>query len=257
MKALVMRLDGPMISFGGVMVDQHGFTDRFPGTAMLTGLIGNALGWDHRDAHRLNQLQERIDFAARWDVTPHLMVDYQTVDLGQPKMIGYADRKIAGSVIGGWTTRGQPEHRAGGPAAKFGTHPRYRHYLIDGLLTVVLALNDEDIPDLDDIQHALQKPARPLFLGRKSCLPSRPLLDPDVPTVDGRDLLEMLRKVPVWNRSGSTADRPARVLACWPGELESPIRGEIQRVYDMRDWINQIPAGSRLRQEGIIEVGAV
>jgi len=47
MKALVLRLDAPMMSFGGVMVDQHGVIDRFPGVALLTGLIANALGWHH------------------------------------------------------------------------------------------------------------------------------------------------------------------------------------------------------------------
>ena len=43
MRALVLRFDAPLMSFGGVMVDQHGVIDRFPGTAMLTGLLANAL----------------------------------------------------------------------------------------------------------------------------------------------------------------------------------------------------------------------
>ncbi|WP_324669367.1 type I-E CRISPR-associated protein Cas5/CasD [Geochorda subterranea] len=44
MRALVMRFDAPLVSFGSVLVDQHGFIDLFPGTSMLTGLVANALG---------------------------------------------------------------------------------------------------------------------------------------------------------------------------------------------------------------------
>jgi CRISPR-associated Cas5-like protein len=40
MDILLLRFDAPLMSFGGVMVDQHGPTDRFPGLAMLTGPAG-------------------------------------------------------------------------------------------------------------------------------------------------------------------------------------------------------------------------
>ena len=63
MKALIIRLDAPMISFGSVMVDQHGYIQQFPGLAMLTGLIANALGWEHREFERIQKLQNRLDFA--------------------------------------------------------------------------------------------------------------------------------------------------------------------------------------------------
>jgi len=53
MKALILRLDAPLMSFGGVMIDQHGFIERFPGTSLLTGLVANALGWGHGDYERL------------------------------------------------------------------------------------------------------------------------------------------------------------------------------------------------------------
>lgn len=244
------------MSFGGVIVDQHGFTDRFPGTAMLTGLIANALGWEHADADKLHSLQRRLQFAARWDVRPEVMVDYQTVDLGQPKMLGHADRARRGSVIGGWTTRGQPEHRAGGPAAKYGIHQRYRHYLTDGLLTVALSLQGDGTPTLETVKEAFQRPARPLFIGRKTCLPARPLLDPKTPVLEGPDVLSILRRVSVWDRAGRPAENVKKLLACWPAELASSLRADIRRVYDLRDWQNQIPAGSRMRAEGFIEVSS-
>ncbi len=242
MKALILRLDAPLMSFGGVMIDQHGFIERFPGTSLFTGLIGNALGWRHGDFRHLQSLQGRLQYAARWDVAPQRIIDYHTVDLGQPKM-----REP------GWTTRGEPEHRAGGPDARFGTHIRYRHHWADGLMTIALALNGEGEPDLETVCTALARPARPLFLGRKACLPARPLLDPE-PIREGPDLLAILQSVSRWDRHGRPLADGGRMDACWPAELGMPegARGEIRRVYDLRDWPNQLPAGNRERVEGII-----
>ncbi|MGD2076711.1 MAG: type I-E CRISPR-associated protein Cas5/CasD [Gammaproteobacteria bacterium] len=241
MKALILRLDAPLVSFGGVMIDQHGVIDRFPGHALLTGLIGNALGWRHGDGERLQALQARLRLAARWDVAPTRIVDYHTVDLGQAKMCKE-----------GWTTRGVTEHRDGGTAAKFGTHQRYRHYWADGLMTTALTLVGDDEPTLDQVHQALQRPARPLFIGRKTCLPARPLLDPARPILEGETPQEILARIPLWQRDG-TVDQVARqVEACWTaGEGE----GEYNRVADRRDWISNLPAGSTVRIEGLLEGG--
>src|SRR5690606_15771551 len=217
MKALILRFDG-MMSFGSFIVDQHGFTDSFPGTSMLTGLLANALGWSHGDSDRLNALQSRIVFAARWDEEPEPMIDYHTVDLGQPKM-----------SHPGWTTRGVPEHRAGGSAAKFGTHQRYRHYLMDGLMTVALGLEKEQShPTLMELYEALRRPERPLFLGRKTCLPARPLLDPPTPIMEGEKVLAILSQVPVWQRDGGVREENRRCLASWPAELGIPEAARIR-----------------------------
>lgn len=245
MKALILRLDAPMMSFGTVTVDQHGFIDRFPGAATLCGLMANSLGWHHREHQRLQALQARIQYAARWDVPPQHHVDYQTVELGQPKMANP-----------GWTTRGEREHRGG--LAKFETHQRYRHYWVDGLMTVALTLVGEGEPTLEALHNALKQPARPLFLGRKACLPARPLLDPQTPLLAGEDLVSVLQQVPVWNRRGTPETSHGWCEACWPAELGfgTDRHGEIRRVFDLRDWANQLPAGSRWRAEGTLRVGA-
>ncbi|MCD6306700.1 MAG: type I-E CRISPR-associated protein Cas5/CasD [Deltaproteobacteria bacterium] len=240
MKALILRLDAPMMSFGGVLIDRHGFIDRFPGQAMLAGLIGNALGWRHSDFERLQALQERVCYAARWDVAPQTWIDYQTVDLGQPKM-----------SFPGWTTRGEPEHRDGGKA-KMGTHQKFRHYWVDGLMTVALGLKTRGEPDLETIEHALRRPARPLFLGRKTCLPARPLLDPKAYLREGVDILDILRRTPRLDRRG--LKRPFGAMeACWPAGIEYGGSAGERTVYDLREWANQLPAGGRLRCEGLIK----
>ena len=241
MKALVLRLDAPMMSFGGVMVDQHGVIDRFPGVALLTGLIANALGWHHGDFGRLQALQGRLDFAARWDVQPEGGADYHTVDLGR-----------TGMREPGWTTREVPEHRSGGSDAKYGIHQTYRDYWVDGLMTVVVTVDESDGPSLDSIENALRRPSRPLFLGRKTCLPARPLLDATSPAIEGDNLVEILCMVPIWNRDGEvTADDDPRE-SCWPAEIDGKHPSELRRVHDLRDWANQLPSGSRERREGML-----
>lgn len=238
MNVLLLRLDAPLMSFGGVMVDQHGPIDRFPGLSLLTGLCGNALGFRHADAGALESLQARIDFAARWDVEPEELLDYHTVDLGQPKM-----------SEAGWTTRSEPEHRTGGPAAVQGIHQRYRHYWANGVMTVALSLAGNAVPDLPALAVAFRFPARPLFLGRKTCLPSAPLL---LDLVDASSPLHALRQLAPIRRPGLRT--PVRMSACWHGASSEGVPQRSLSVYDRRDWYNQVHAGRRMRIEGWLEV---
>jgi CRISPR system Cascade subunit CasD len=237
MRILILRFDAPLMSFGGVLVDQHGPTDRFPGLSLLAGLFGNALGYHHADAGKLNALQARIEFAARWDVNPEPLVDYHTVDLGQSKMCEH-----------GWTTRGEPEHRAGGEDARYGTHIRQRHYWANGIMTVAVSLQGQDDPTTDELARALRTPARPLFLGRKTCLPSAPLLRSEV---EAPDVLTALRDLPPDERR---RDADTLMEACWPMSLGEVGQCRQVPIYDSRDWRKQIHAGRRIRMEGMLQV---
>lgn len=172
MDILLLRFDAPLMSFGGVLVDQHGPTDRFPGLSLLAGLLGNALGLRHGDATALETLQARIEYAARWDLPPEPLLDYHTVGLGQAKMLGYADPNKK-AEHGGWTTRGAPEHRAGGDEARYGTHIRYRHYWANGVMTLAIGLTEAGPPTIGDLAIAIDSPARPLFsVARAACRPA-------------------------------------------------------------------------------------
>lgn len=229
MECLILCFDAPMMSFGGVLVDQHNPTERFPGRAMLTGLLGNALGWTHGDATALNSLQARIEFAARWDISPKPHRDYQTADLGQPHL-----------RQSGWTTRGIPEHRAGRPDARYGTHQRYRHYWADGVMTIALAVGPGD-PGPNTLAEALKRPARPLFIGRKNCLPASRIFRV---IREARDPLAALQAEPRAQRVDPMA---RRFEACWPlGCAESDLE-ERQRTHrtDDRDWRIQAHVGLR------------
>ena len=239
MDILLLRLDAPLMSFGGVMVDQHGPIERFPGLSMLTGLLGNALGLRHGDASALEALQDRVEYAARWDIEPEEIIDYHTVDLGQAKL-----------SEAGWTTRGEPEHRGGGPSASLGTHQRFRHYWANGVMTLAISLGSGE-PSAAAFAERLRFPARPLFLGRKTCLPSSPLL---LGVVSAPDVLSALMEAPAATRPS----RPptARMSACWPLRLGEAGPSRRVPVYDRRDWRNQVHAGRRQRCEGWLEIGA-
>lgn len=233
-RALILRFDAMLMSFGGVVVDNLGVTTAFPGRSMLTGLLGNALGFRHGDDASLNDLQDRIRYAVRCDRSGQEIVDYQTVGLYQP------------FLAEGWTTRGAPEGREGGDA-KSGTHPRYRHYLADAVYTIALTLDPaETDPTLEAIEAALRNPARPLFIGRKTCMPSRPILDG---MQTGSGLLAILEATPP---AADRADAPPR-RAWWPAneDVDRP-SSRLIAVYDDRDWTNQIHTGRRWMREGVL-----
>ena len=132
---------------------------------MLTGLLANALGWRRVDRERHQDLQDRLVFAARIDREPAggvRLTDFQTAQLG-------ANDK-------GWTTRGAPTRGPEAPIPTLPPHLRWRDYFADMRVSVALRLEpSEQTPTLEDLAVALDEPVRPLFIGRKPCLPSAPL----------------------------------------------------------------------------------
>jgi CRISPR system Cascade subunit CasD len=220
------------MSFGGVAVDEHGVTLAFPALSMIAGLLANALGYAHRDALLLQRLQERIRYGARRDREGTPLVDFQTVDLGQE------------FLTGSWTTRGVPARRGGG-TAKEGTHIRYRHFLADAVFTVTVTLEPEnEEPDLRTVGLALREPERPLFLGRKVCLPAGPVL---VGELEARSVLEALLAAPASRRADA-----GDMTAWWPSDGEhAPAEGKGREIVvaDERDWKNQVHVGRRFLWE--------
>lgn len=232
---LLLRFDAPLMSFGAPIVDNRGAIQDFPALSMLTGLLANSLGYDHADGEKLRSLQERIRYAARQDRPGRQIEDYQTVDLGQPFMRS------------GWTTRGAPQAREGGEAAE-GTHIRYRAYLADAVYTVALQLIPEEAqPDLRALEGALRNPERPLFIGRKCCLPASPIL---LGAIEATSLLDAIRQAPGLESTRAAAG--GKVPAWWPADEASPPDSRLVPVTDERDWCNQIHGGRRFLRHGRI-----
>ena len=235
---LILNLEAPLMSFGGETIDNLGVIRPFPAASMLTGLLANALGWRRTERQRHQELQDRLVFAARIDREQRgglRTQDFQTAQLAAN------DR--------GWTTRGTPEERAGGANTYNAPHLRYRDYWVDTRVTVALRLepSDED-PTLDDLAAKLKEPARPLFIGRKPCLPSAPLF---ADFTDGDTALEALLSWPLANEAGLTAS----VKMLWPRDEDARDMEDVRvsrdfMITDQRNWISGLHGGGRWVREG-------
>lgn len=245
MDVLLLRFEAPLLSFGAPIVDNLGVIQPFPALSMIVGLFGNALGWEHREHAALDELQARVRYAARCDRPGRLITDYQTVDLEQSFLI---DKNTA------WTTRGHVDERGKGAATR-GTHIRYRDYWADSVHTVAVALAPaEPAPTVRDLAAALNEPARPLFVGRKCCLPSRPLL---LGVTDAPSALAALCRTPRADSDPVADGEPHRRLpAWWFAEEEGegvPPQSRLLVVTDERDWRNQVHGGERPMRHGLID----
>jgi CRISPR system Cascade subunit CasD len=224
MRCLILRLEGPLMSFGDTAIDEIRPTRLLPGRSLLTGLIGNALGYEHRNVDALQRLQERLRFAARLDQPGQALVDYQTAELKQNDPL--------------WTTRGVPAERAGGAGSYSGPALRYRHYRANSKVTVALTLDPlEETPDLDALERALVRPERPLFIGRKGCPPSRPLFDS---VVEAESLVGALDRLEGRGRIETEA-------------VDAEPEGRRQQIADRRDWRMGFHAG--LSQRRVLREG--
>jgi CRISPR system Cascade subunit CasD len=156
---LLLRLEAPLMSFGTTAVDHRRPVQAWPAVSMLTGLLANALGWRRSDVLALDALQARIRWAARIDRPGTALNDFQTAQLSK-------DDK-------GWTTRGVVEERGGGDESYKSPHLRSRDYRADASVLVALRLEPaQQSPTLQALAAALDRPMRPLFLGRKGCPPA-------------------------------------------------------------------------------------
>jgi CRISPR system Cascade subunit CasD len=228
-KHLILVLEGPLAAYGAEMVDARGPVRDWPGASLLTGLIANALGLKRTMGAELAALQSRLDFAVRIDRQGTRLRDFQTAQLKK------ADE--------GWTTRGAPEGRAGGEGTYHSPHIRQRDYFADSAVTVALSLlNPDTAPTLEAIAAALEAPARPLFLGRKPCLPSRPLFGG---FLEAEDALAAVCAAPPIDDSNRD---PWIVIRDRPG---LPQAFEPVHVTDERNWIAGVHAGERLFRRGL------
>lgn len=236
---LLLRLEAPLMAFGGETIDNLGIIRDFPALSMVTGLLANALGWRREDTAQHDRLQERLVVGMRIERQGARMQDYQTALLFENDQ--------------GWTTQGTPEGRAKSPSyapqpdgRKALTLQRYRDYHADLSMLVALRLEPaEEPPTMDDLATALDHPARPLFIGRKPCLPSRRLF---AGWHEGESVLQVLRSVP-WSHHS-----PDGARLQWP-EGEGILSGDrALDLCDERNWTSGVHGGWRPIREGRIRV---
>ena len=154
MATLLLRLVGPMQSWGTSSRFDERDTGREPSKSGILGLLAAALGIDRTNWVDLEPLT-RLTMGVRHDRGGVPAKDFQTVACA-----------TSDTII-----------RGDGSQAKGGGVLSTRHYLADAAFLVALEGADREI--LKRIHSALQNPVWPLALGRKSYVPSEPIWLPD------------------------------------------------------------------------------
>ena len=136
MSTLLLRLAGPLQAWGYDSKFETRRTGREPTKSGVIGLIAAALGRKRGDS--LDDLK-CLHFGVRVDKEGELLHDYHTVQMNSGK-----------------------------------TYVTHRYYLTDA--TFVVGIESDDKSQLEMLKSALQNPVFPLYLGRRSCVPTIPIV---------------------------------------------------------------------------------
>lgn len=237
MKTLILKLEGPMASFGDVAVDETRPTARHPFKSMIVGLLGSALGYKRTEGGRLEKLQSKILIASRLDRPGQVMTDYQTAltNASDPKKPTFIGKNV-------WTTRPVNMRTTNNDKNPIQI---YRDYLTDVSVTVAVGSKDDELIEL--LADAVRKPARPLFLGRKACPPTRPLFET---VVEADSLHEALATLP--DTDGKGGSFSIRTEAAEKHLMSGPYQ-EFS-IRDLKNWDNNFHSNDRPVVEGIMEI---
>lgn len=150
MPTLLLRLAGPMQSWGTRSRFDERDTDLEPSKSGVLGLLSAAMGIDRCDWGNLEPLA-RLRMGARVDQPGVLRCDYHTAQ----------------------------DFDRDDPSRVYDTAVTQRYYLADAIFLV--GLEGEDRGLLERAHGALKNPQWPLYLGRKAFVPSHPVvLEPGV-----------------------------------------------------------------------------
>ena len=169
---LVLRLEGPLQSWGENAKWDFRDSSTMPTKSGIVGLLGCAMG-EERGSQVLLELARSITVAVRADRPGVKFVDFQTV-------------------------QGKPLKTADGGKRSNNTILSPHAYLQDASFTVFINTSPEW---QQRIISALENPKWCMYLGRKNCVPSRPIL---ADRMEAADLMEALKEYPAAERAGKT-----------------------------------------------------
>ncbi len=197
MTVLLMRLAGPMQSWGTQSRFTHRDTGREPSKSGVVGLLCAACGIHRNETSRIRELAA-LPMGVRVDREGTIEKDYQTAGGGK------------------WPGRSKyGVYAASGGSAGTITSPRY--YLAGADFLVALEAPDDTARLL---HRALRDPVWPLYLGRRAFVPGLPVWVPD--GLRSGTIRTVLREYP-WKPPADRAAIPSRlrlVLECSPEEGE-------------------------------------
>lgn len=155
---LLFRLEGVLQSWDDNSKLDYRKTGMFPTKSGVIGLLGCALGLERKDT-RIGAISDALSMMVRADRPGELLVDFHTVT-GRPLIAASGGPRRGGNRDSG--------NRGGG-----NTFISHRSYLQDASFLVGLSGSKELLEELSD---ALKSPKWTLYLGRKSCAPSLPVI---------------------------------------------------------------------------------
>lgn len=172
---LILRLAGALQSWGASSDWDDRGTEDFPTHSGIVGLLGCALGLERGDPE-LAELSRSFTMAIRADRPGTKSVDFQTIT-------------------------GNPLYNAQGKPKTESTIISSRAYLEDACFTVFLEVDNDWYAR---IAAALSSPKWTIYLGRKSCIPSQPVLECLNPEYGS--LNEALKRYPIYCRKNDASD---------------------------------------------------
>jgi len=195
MGTLLLRLAAPLQAWGTESKFESRRTQREPSKSGVIGMLAAALGL-RRDAD-LSELTA-LRFGVRVDREGKVIRDFHTAQAVKAVKAAKKDKNEEPEKIGYVTSR---------------------YYLSDAVFLV--GLESEDHALLKKIETALRTPCFPLFLGRRSCPPTLPL----VLGLREKDLETALREEENQNQNARSIKRTRRYirLDSMPDELEGAV----------------------------------
>lgn len=171
---LILRLDGPMQAWGTHTFEDFRPTNLYPTRSGLLGLLGACLGLERSDLAGQANLAASVEFTVR--------VDGQLVRPGADKPVTKPGIKLPDfhTVM--------DARKVDGSVNKFPVVSR-REYLFDAAFTVAIGSQLGASVSLEQIVEALHRPCYTPTLGRRSCPPTRPLLEGQIEAASARDAL--------------------------------------------------------------------
>jgi CRISPR system Cascade subunit CasD len=154
---LTLLLAGPLQSWGEISRHNSRSTLTHPSKSGVIGLLAAALGIE-RGSERIRELAS-LRFGVRVDQPGQLLTDYHTVSGASQDPLN-AERQRLPTADGGSLKPGES------------TKVTRRHYLADAKF---IAAFQGDPGLLASAWEALARPRYPLYLGRRSCPPARPV----------------------------------------------------------------------------------
>ncbi|MBV5339478.1 MAG: type I-E CRISPR-associated protein Cas5/CasD [Deltaproteobacteria bacterium] len=221
MPTLLLRLVGPMQSWGTTSRFDQRDTGKEPSKSGVVGLLAAALGIDREEWSDLEPLT-RLTMGVRHDRPGVPKRDYQT-----------AGCAAADTII-----------KADGKQAKDGGVVSQRFYLADACFLV--GLESEDVMLLNRIHTALQNPFWTLALGRKSYVSSEPVWMSD--GLQDAPMRDVLARWPWIASQRKWEDLPEKLLVSYESadgsgvlKMDQPLSSFAERRFGSRlvrsEWI--------------------